>query len=154
MRGRKPVPKSIRQLEGDVSHRPLPNCPTPQPRLPKPPKELSKPARKIWKRLGAQLQTLNLVAEIDEAALAILCQAYATWLELIALAAKDGPIVRVNNQPVPNPYAVRADKSAEIVRRMLAEFGGSPASRTRLASPATSMPAEAETIEAFLRIAK
>ena len=142
MKGRKPVPRSIRELEGDVSHRPLPDCPTPPAKLPKCPPHLSPGARKVWRRMGPKFAALGVMAEVDEAAFSIFCEAYAAWMELSELARRDGPIVRVNGQPVPNPYAVRADKAAETCRKWLAEFGGSPSSRTRLSTDPQASPAD------------
>lgn len=83
-------------------------------------------------------------------AFAILCESYAAWCELLELARKDGHVVRVNGQPQPNPYAVRADREAEKVRRLLAESGGSPASRTRLSVNTSTVPSDPDDVTAFL----
>lgn len=142
MRGAKPKPVALRELEGNPGKRPLPNCPRPPSALPKFPKQLSPGARKVWRRIGPKLVDAVGVAAIDEPALAMLCESYASWLDLIELARKDGPVVRVNGQPVPNPYAVRSDREAEKCRKLLAEFGATPSSRCRLQAGPSANPAD------------
>jgi P27 family predicted phage terminase small subunit len=117
--------------------------------MPDCPAALCEAARAVWERLGPKFEAMGIMAEVDEAAFAILCEAYASWLALIELARGDGPIVKVNGQPVPNPYAVRADKEAEKIRRMLAEFGGTPSARSRLTIERAT-PAAADELRSFL----
>jgi P27 family predicted phage terminase small subunit len=139
MRGRKPTPTSLKVLEGNPGHRPLNGSePKPPATLPDPPDALSAAAKKMWRRIGPKFAALGVIAEVDEAAFAVLCESYTSWLKLIELARENGPVVLVNGQPVPNPYAVRADKEAEKMRKMLAEFGGSPSSRSRLSTTNSS----------------
>lgn len=135
MRGRKPKPSALKRLEGNPGHRKLADDATAPPvNLPDQPEYLTAAARKIWNHFGPKFAALGLMADIDEAAFAMFCTTYAEWIALTELAAKDGPIVRINNQPVPNPYALRADKAQEFCRRWLTEFGGSPSSRSRIHS--------------------
>ncbi len=109
MKGRKPKPVALKLLEGNPGHRPIGNAPMPATKLPRCPPHLSSGAKKTWARLGPKFAALGVMAEVDEMAFAMFCQAYADWCELIGLARKDGPVVRVNGQPQPNPYAVRAE---------------------------------------------
>src|SRR4051812_30110100 len=153
MKGRKPKPLAIRALEGNPGHRPLPKSPAPPVKLPAAPAHLSAAAKRLWKRIGPKFASMGVVAEVDEMAFAMLCESYAAWCELVKLARADGPVVRVNGQPVPNPYAVRADREAEKVRKLLAEFGGSPSSRSRLtAGGKASTPAD--ELASFLNLSK
>jgi P27 family predicted phage terminase small subunit len=154
MRGRKPLPLAIRRIEGNVGHRRIPNVPEAELKLPKPPRELSREARRMWRRLGAKLAALGVVAEVDEAGFAVLCQAYADWLDLIKQARKDGSVVKINGQPVRNPYLTGADREAEKIRRLLPEFGCTPAGRVRLIGITKPMDDPAAEIHRFMRLAK
>lgn len=155
MRGRKPKPTAMKLAEGNPGKRPIGSNPQPPAKLPAPPKHLSKDGKKVWKALGPRFAALGIMAEVDEVAFAILCESYASYVSLVIKARDDGPIVRVNGQAVPNPYLVRADREAEKVRKLLAEFGGSPSSRARLnVGTSARTPAEADDIEGFLRIAQ
>ncbi|MCE9552622.1 MAG: phage terminase small subunit P27 family [Planctomycetes bacterium] len=154
MRGRKPKPAAIRALEGNPGHRALPEGPKPPVKLPEPPKELSPAAKRQWHRLGPKFAAMGVVAEVDELAFAQLCDSYSAWLSLLKTGRKNGPIVRVNGQPVPNPYLVRADREAEKIRKLLVEFGGTPSARARLSVPNGSASAGSDDIESFMRLAQ
>jgi P27 family predicted phage terminase small subunit len=131
-RGRKPKPTAIRALEGDVSHRPARTA-EPQPcGKATCPAGLPADARRIWKRYAPRFEAMGVLTDADEQAFALLCVAYAAWLKLVKLAEAEGPIVVVNGQRVPNPHLSRADREAEKVRKLLAEFGATPSARSRI----------------------
>lgn len=96
-----------------------------------PPAHLSDRAKAVWIELGHRFVSAGVVAPQDAPAFSILCQSYAAWSELIELAKVDGPVVRVNGVPSPNPYLQRADKEAARVVSLLKEFGATPVSRAR-----------------------
>jgi phage terminase small subunit len=76
--GRKPKPTSLKVLQGNPGKRPLnENEPKPPPRLPRSPEHLSEEAKKEWRRAGKFLFQLGLVSDIDRAAFAAYCQAWA-----------------------------------------------------------------------------
>lgn len=132
-RGPAPKPTALKRLNGNPGHRPLNDDDLTVPAsVPEAPENLCPAARDVWYRLGAKLASHGLITDLDEAAFAVLCESYAAYLELIVLARKDGPLVMVNGQPVPNPYLCRSDKEAAKVQKLLAEFGLTPSSRARL----------------------
>lgn len=132
-RGPAPKPTSQKRLEGNPGREKLNDDDLKvKPRVPPAPVKLSTEAKAVWKRLGKKLLTYGLISELDEVAFAVLCESYAQYLELIKKARKDGPLVMVNGQPIPNPYLGRADKEAAKVHKLLAEFGLTPASRSRI----------------------
>src|SRR5699024_2377345 len=98
--GPPPKPTALKLLEGNPGHQKL-NAHEPKPpaKLPRCPAHLSPNAKKLWSRLGPKFAGLGVMADVDEAAFAILIEAYAAWLDLIELARKDGPVVKVNGQP-------------------------------------------------------
>jgi len=58
MRGRRPKPAALRELEGNPGHREIIDSPQPPAVLPKPPAHLSKAAKKLWKHIGPQFAAL------------------------------------------------------------------------------------------------
>ncbi len=134
--GPPPKPTALKKLEGNAGKRKL-NASEPKPKaqLPRCPVQLSPNAKTTWKRLGDKLLKSGLIAELDEAAFAVLCESYAAYLDLLKRARADGPIVNIGGQAVPNPYLSRADREAEKVRKLLGEFGMTPSSRSRIALP-------------------
>ena len=51
----------------------------PKGKLPRRPEWLEEDAKKEWKRLGKVLAEMGMLTEIDRAAFAGYCQAYARW---------------------------------------------------------------------------
>jgi P27 family predicted phage terminase small subunit len=149
--GPPPRPTQLRLIEGNPSKRPInANEPKAPVKVPPCPRQLSPGAKKVFRKLGKHFATLGIVAEIDEAALAILAESYASWLALIEQSRELGTIIKVNGAPVANPLLTRADREAEKVRKMLAEFGGTPAGRARLSVMGSSVPGEADDLSEFL----
>ena len=81
-RGRKPKPTAIKVLEGNPGKRSLNTAePKPEKKAPRCPSWLEEEAKKEWKRMSKQLEQLGILTEIDMAAFAGYCQAYARWKE-------------------------------------------------------------------------
>ena len=77
-RGRKPKPTAIKELEGNPGKRPLNEAePKPEHKAPPCPKWLEPEAKKEWRRLSKQLEAIGVLTEVDQAAFASYCQAYA-----------------------------------------------------------------------------
>ena len=86
-RGRKPKPTAIKELEGNPGKRPLNDAePKPERKAPPCPKWLEPEAKKEWRRLSKQLEQIGVLTEVDQAAFASYCQAYARWKEEIGRA--------------------------------------------------------------------
>jgi P27 family predicted phage terminase small subunit len=76
---------------------------------------------------------MGLLCKIDRAALALFCQAWERWVEAEEALKKYGVMVKSpNNFPMQSPYLAIANKAMEQMRALLAEFGMSPSSRTRI----------------------
>ncbi len=100
------------------------------------PPELSDAARREWSRLVGELSKLNLLTHLDRPALAAYCNAYAMWVEDIEAIQKYGSMVKSpNGYLVQSPYVAIANRQAEIMLRISAEFGFTPASCGRIAAP-------------------
>ena len=137
MRGRRPKPSRIKALTGNPGKRPLnANEPQPAPAMPECPPELSPVARQEWVRLGAELSKLNLMTQLDRGALATYCAAYGFWAEALQQIQKYGTMVKSpTGYPMQSPYLAIANRQAEIMMRVAAEFGFTPASRSRISAP-------------------
>lgn len=79
--GRPPKPTHLKLLEGNPGKRAV-NRDEPKPAVKAPscPRHLIGEARREWKRISRELLALKLLSEVDRAALAAYCQAWARWV--------------------------------------------------------------------------
>jgi P27 family predicted phage terminase small subunit len=142
MRGRRPKPTRLKVLTGNPGKRPL-NMDEPRPdaAIPDCPPELGDVAKREWDRLVGELAALRILTNLDRAALAAYCNAYALWAGAIEAIQKYGTMVKSpNGYPVQSPYIAIANRQAEIMLRIASEFGFTPASRSRIATPSLAEP--------------
>lgn len=135
MRGRKPKPVAMKKLAGNPGKRPLGNVPQPPvpDHTPYVPRHLNDEARREWRRIVKLLMELGLYTEVDRAALAMYCQAWGRWVEAERELAKEGAVLTsCKGNLYQNPRLHVANKAWEQMRRILAEFGLTPSSRSRL----------------------
>jgi P27 family predicted phage terminase small subunit len=86
--------------------------------------------------LIGELSKLNLITNLDRAALASYCGAYALWAEATEAINKFGSMVKSpSGYPMQSPYIAIANRQAEIMMRIASEFGFTPASRSRISVP-------------------
>ena len=142
MRGRKPKPTRVKELEGNPGKRrlntdelrpPVPGA------MPYAPKFVNAEAKREWNRMVAILLELGLYTEVDHAALAMYCQAWGRWVVAERKLAETGQgeiITGVMGGKMQNPWRYEANKAFEQMRQMLPEFGLTPSSRSRLSAPA------------------
>lgn len=137
MRGRRPKPTRLKVLTGNPGKRPLnEDEPRPVPVIPECPLELGPVAKQEWERLAGELGNLQLLTTLDRAALAAYCNAYGLWIEAIEAIQKYGTMVKSpSGYPIQSPYVSIANRQAEIMMRIASEFGFTPASRSRIATP-------------------
>lgn len=138
MRGRRPTPTRLKLLAGNPGKRPLnPDEPRPEVCVPECPPELGPVARQEWDRLVEELVALGLLTNLDRAALAAYCGAYALWADATAQIEKYGAMIKSpQGFPIQSPYLAIANRQAEIMMRIASEFGFTPASRSRISAPA------------------
>jgi phage terminase, small subunit, putative, P27 family len=132
--GRKPKPTAVKQLEGNPGKRSLNTRePKPNARAPKCPAWLENEAKKEWRRMCKQLEHLGILTEIDMAAFAGYCQAYARWKDAEEFITKHGTIVKTPSgywQQVPQVSI--AQTYLKIMNRFCEQFGLTPSSRSRI----------------------
>ena len=138
MRGRRPKPTALKEVLGNPGKRPLNrNEPKPVQAMPTCPAHLSPTAKAEWKRIAAQLHVVGILTQLDRAALAAYCQAYGRWVEAEMKLKETPALIRTASGYVQqNPWLQVANKQVELMHKLLAEFGLSPAARSRV----TAMP--------------
>lgn len=136
-RGRRPIPTRLKYLTGNPGKRPMNKFePRPEPAIPECPQELGSSAKQEWDRLVGELAQLNLLTNLDRAALAAYCGAYALWADATEQIQKYGAMIKSpSGYPVQSPYIAIANRQAEIMIRIASEFGFTPASRSRISTP-------------------
>ena len=150
-RGAKPKPTRLKALSGTLrSDRLNPNEPEARPAIPRCPEHLGPEAKREWRRLAPQLARMGLLCRIDRAALALFCQAWERWVKAEEALKRYGVMVKSpNGFPMQSPYLAVANKAMEQMRALLAEFGMSPSSRTRV--HATPQADEQDEFEQWMR---
>lgn len=153
-RGPKTTPPALQLVRGDPRDRGkgrlaalLDETIRPKVEIPDAPKTLSKEAREEWERITPHLASLGLVSQLDRAALAAYCTAWGDYewaekrieqLNKLARQADDktGDAGRIGKTPsgymqISVQMQIR-NRALEFMAKFLAEFGMSPASRTRV----------------------
>ena len=144
-RGRRPTPTKLRVLRGNPARRPLNAAePAPDPAPVTAPTWLAGAALAEWTRLAPILHRLGLLTEIDGAALATYCQAWARWREAEDQITKFGMVIKGKGGfPVLSPYVAVANRAMAQMKGFLVEFGMTPSARSRVhASADRDTPAD------------
>ena len=138
MPGPKPKPSVLKKLHGTYrADRVVPNearfdVPI---RMPSPPESLSEDGAKLWRSVGKMLLNAGLYTAGDFIALELMCMAYGRMKEAERLMVDEGMVLKSNlGGMYQSPYLAIVNRSWEQVRSMLAEFGMTPAERTRVMS--------------------
>ena len=151
MRGRRPIPTSLKVMNGNPGKRPL-NENEPQPKTERPscPPELSKLARKEWKRILPMLEELRIVAQIDRSALAAYCQSFARWIEAEEKITETSLVIKTKSgNVIENPYYSIAKRERELKSKLAVverELATAKKALSRAEEP-TSAPFESYTFD-------
>lgn len=131
------MPTVIHNLRGTTPDRVVPNearfeVPI---RMPSPPEGMSEDGAKLWRAVGKLLLNAGLYTAGDFIALELMCMAYGRMKEAERLMVDEGMVLKSNLGGLyQSPYLAIVNRSWEQVRAMLAEFGMTPAERTRVMS--------------------
>jgi P27 family predicted phage terminase small subunit len=147
--GPPPTPTKIKLLRVNPGKRALnANEPKPRSAIPSCPPHLNPVARKEWRRAIRELAALGLISNLDRAALAIYCEAYARWVFASDHIRKFGLIMKSpGGFPIQSPYLAILNKAIEQMRTFIVEFGMTPSSRSRVT---IAKPPEEDEFEKFL----
>ena len=133
-RGRKPKPTALKMLEGNPGGRPLNEAePKPQKKAPRCPPWLEDEAKREWKRMAKVLEQMGLLTEMDMAAFAGYCQAYARWKEAEEYISEHGTVMKAPSgycQQVPQVSI--AQTNMKIMLKFCEQFGLTPSARSRI----------------------
>lgn len=164
--GRKAYPVNVHMLRGNPSKKSaaslLDGELRPPVEIPSCPKHLNEEAKREWRRISRHLEALGLISQIDRAALAAYCSTWAdyVWAErrIAELNGADstrstpqgkavdktGERGRIWDTPsgykqISVPMQIR-NRALEMMAKFLAEFGMSPAARSRVTQSDVQMP--------------
>lgn len=148
----RPQPTRLKVLRGNPGKQRLPDEPQPliAPNVPDPPPFISGYAADEWWCTGEELHRLGLLTKIDVQPLAAYCFAYAQWRMAAEALAKmqandpvmNGLIIKTKyGDAAVNPLISIARKAAADMVRYAAEFGLTPAARSRIAAGVCAEPA-------------
>jgi P27 family predicted phage terminase small subunit len=144
MRGPKPKPVALRVLHGTAAERARESIPQPRRALPRCPDHLDGEAAACWRRLARELYDAGLLSNIDRDALANYCLAYARHKKAEAMITKSSEMLKAADEKdsdgnvthvggfYQNPWLSIANKAAETMLKLAAEFGMTPSSRSRV----------------------
>lgn len=140
--GKRPLPTQLKLIQGTLQNcRTNKNEPMPPVTVPKRPKHLSKAAAAEWNRMAPVLVDMGLLSGLDSACLAGYCELYARWQKAEQEIQTGGEVVATPNGSLQvSPWVSIAHRSMVEMRKFLAEFGLSPASRSKV----TAIPAKKE----------
>lgn len=149
IRGRKPAPKELKILRGDRADRINEDAPAAVTEPPACPDYLEGDAAEEWPRIVEELQALGVLSKTDRAAIALYCQAFATWRKANRDIAAGGiTTVTDKGSEKTAPAVSIANASAALMGRLLVEFGLTPSARSRISTG--KKEAKKDPLTAFL----
>jgi len=138
MRGAKPKPTHLKEVNGNPGKRKLNKNEPKAKGEARCPEWLHPDAKKEWKRLSAELKRLGLLSLMDTAAFAGYCQSYAMYRHCVEYVNEHGPTYKVYDQNGDlkmvraYPEVAQSDRHLANIRAFAAEFGFTPSSRGRI----------------------
>jgi P27 family predicted phage terminase small subunit len=131
-RGR-PVPTALKIVRGNPGHRPINKAEPMPPSDAAMPAWLSPEAQEHWPLIAGQLRDAGILTVIDAPALALYCESFARWKNANDQVVKYGAVVKSpNGYPIQSPFLAIANRAHDQMVRLLAEFGMTPSSRSRV----------------------
>lgn len=133
-RGPTPKPSHLKVVEGTYRKDRAPkNEAKPELVVPDPPEWLDTEAKTEWDRQVTELSTLGLVSNLDRGALVVVCEAWSDFVAAAELVRGSKRIaVTSNGNIIQHPAVGMKNTAAQIYLKACAEFGMTPAARTRV----------------------
>lgn len=158
MRGRPRKPNEIKLAEGNPGKRRILASPKPERVLGlKCPKFLGRYGKQEWKRITPELARLGMLTKVDQAGLEMYCRSYQKWREAEDFLIERGTYYTIKDSAGKVKYIQQVPQVAiatscqEYCRKMIQEYGLSPAARSRLEiTPKELTTREAENFAATL----
>ena len=140
MKGRKPKPTSIVEIEGNPGKRLHKRGAEPKFAQIRgsiePPEHLDAIAAAEWRRLAPDMAAIGLLTEADKVALEAYCTHYSLWRYALHVLQTEGMVhTTPNGHKQVSPYDTMIRQHAALMYKFGGEFGLTPASRARIAVP-------------------
>lgn len=135
MRGKRPKPTAVRELEGNRGHRRHNRS---EPQFPPAvvqdcPDWLSDAAKAEWNRLAPDMILVGMLTKGDIVAFAGYCQCYAHWVTAEEYLNTEGLTVQDSfGNTRAAPHVAIAVKMLDKIRQFASEFGCTPSARGRI----------------------
>lgn len=135
-RGPKPKPTVIKKFEGNPGKRRLPKG-EPEPAAvdgdPVPPAWLGAEGQAKWREIVPQLRALGVLTTLDLDVLSTYCASWDEYAQCQKTMNEEGHYVYLESGFVAlHPAVSRMQKALERIRKLAAEFGMTPSSRSSL----------------------
>jgi len=130
-----PLPTALKVLEGNPGKRPLPeNEPKPHEASLVCPDWLTDEAKTLWNKYALVMKDLGVFKQTDEMSFATLCQEMGRYIELqkIINERKGYTTNNIRGGSKPYPEMAMARECLKNIRGLMAEFGMTPSSRSRI----------------------
>ncbi|AVX37904.1 phage terminase small subunit P27 family [Yersinia massiliensis] len=162
MSGPPKTPTHLRLVRGNPSKRAInKNEPKPPSGVPPTPKHFDKQGKYWFKRMADELDALGVMSQLDGRALELLVEAYTEYRHHCDTLEREGYTYAVYSEDdgderkereirmiKPHPAAMMKADAWKRIRAMLAEFGMTPASRSKVNATA---PDAADPLADFLK---
>lgn len=105
-----------------------------------PPDWLDKIGKKEWLRVANELEDLNILTNVDIAALGMYCDAYSKYQLATKKINEEGMFIEYTNKAgatnvIEHPAVKAQVKYAELIKKLCSEFGLTPSSRAKITLP-------------------
>ena len=152
MKGRKPTPTQLKILSGNPGRRPLnPREPKAKVGRPAKPRGLTEKARKAWDDFVSYLGELGVLHTVDRHAIELMAETYVEWRQHTTTLEREGTIYKAPTERGfmirPRPEVSMRSDAARRLASLLAEFGLTPSTRSRLE---INPPEELDPLQEFL----
>lgn len=154
MPGPPKTPSHLVLVKGNPSKRPInQNEPKPEKGIPNTPKHLDKMGKYWFQQIAQELDNIGVLTQLDAKALELLIEAYTEYRRHCEALDTEGYTYRVETQTgdvmiKAHPAAAMKADAWKRIRAMLAEFGMTPASRSKVNAGG---PDKADPLEEFLK---
>ena len=117
----------------------------------KPPIWLDAVGKKEWNRVAKELEELNILTNVDIAALGMYCDAYSKYQLATEKINKEGMFIEYTNKAgatnmIEHPAVKAQVKYADLIKKLCSEFGLTPSARAKITLPKQEENKE-ETLE-------
>lgn len=129
MPGPAKLPPHLRAVNGrregyDSGGRPIEDSPEFERKPPPMPEDLDEYGQDMWQKVSACLAGVDLLRDIDEFALRVLCETYSRWRAAVAIRHDQGILDEgIQNKMVKAGWVIVEERAADQLRYLLREFG-------------------------------